>query len=127
MGLKITYLVDTGAAISVMDTRLLQHCLSRLKKWLIKIGKVVTATGQPLNVIGVYDVPISLCISKRTQTFSHPFLVADGLSTKAIIGADFLARFGASIDARTKKVTFQNGESHYLVTKEDCIIPPFTN
>ena len=101
-GIRVNWLADTGAGISVIDASLLpQGARARLKPIPLPPGfKVMGATGHEMSVIGKFPLEFRT----REHCFTHPVVVVKGLASKAILGMDFLNKFNASIDTRTREV-----------------------
>ena len=89
------FLLDSGAAVSVVRHAVLADC------WRNSIAKVETqntlaANGLPLEVIGQVTVPVSLGEFRAEQKFT----VVRNLTVDCILGADFLVEHGAVIDCK---------------------------
>ncbi len=104
--MNLTWLVDTGAALSVADRRVLSK-LDTTKLTRLPIPSSLQlqgATGHGFKLIALYVVPISV----KGKTFQQPVLFVDGLASGAILGMDFLRVAGAKIDASSGQVQFHH-------------------
>ena len=87
-GVPARFLVDTGVTASILNKniwdRLNQHNSHPLTEVTNK--KLVGVEGSPLKVLGVVHFHVVF----EQQQFNVDFLVADSLTTEAILGKDFL-------------------------------------
>ena len=95
-GQSIKALVDTGAAISVIDKEVLQDVYKdQLPKLQIDIlGDVKTASGEALPLLGMFMTPLDIANGSHSCTF----LVVQDLPYDALLGRDFLRENGAIIN-----------------------------
>ena len=90
---KLSYLIDTGAVISVLPPR---PC-DRLNA---SDGvKLQAASGSSIRTYGERSVQLDIGLAKG---FTWKFTIAD--VTKPIIGADFLRYFGRLVDVGRKRL-----------------------
>ena len=88
---KQTYfLLDSGAAISVICERILPTDTEIRNSAAAAVG----ATGTPLVVKG----HVKLSVSMGQLTVMHEFTVVQNLSVSCLLGADFLRRYSAIVD-----------------------------
>lgn len=90
---RIRFLIDTGASISILPNNIL-----RRKK--PTSYKIYAANGSPINTFGTEHVTINL---GTRRPYRWNFLVAD--VPNAIIGADFIAQYGLSVNLQRRKLT----------------------
>lgn len=96
---KLTFLIDTGADISVIPASVFKNLIQ--DQHLV----LTAANGSPIKTYGCKLITINLGLRRN---FIHTFIVAD--VTKPIIGADFLFKFGIIVDMKNK-----------------CLVDPKTN
>ena len=121
----ITCLVDTGAAVSVIDQMQLQHIFEYCKFINVKPPKIQAATGHLFKTLGVVLIPLKID-KKETK---HPFIVVDHLKSKIIIGDDFLDRNRADISYTERKITFRDKNSIEEIkvqNKQEIKISPYS-
>ena len=95
-GQSIKALVDTGAAISVIDKEVLQDVYKdQLPQLQIdNLGDVKTVSGEALPVLGMLTTPLDIA----KGSYSCTFLVVQDLPYDALLGRDFLRENGAIIN-----------------------------
>lgn len=102
---KVKLMIDTGASLSLIQTKLLEQLLRNttrqynLRKW--DRGELRIASGKPLKVRGLVDV----CVDVGPVTLGITMAVVDELSKSIIIGVDVLTRLHAHIDLREGRLT----------------------
>ena len=89
---KIEYLIDTGAARSLIPRRLVG---GRLRKSAFVMK---AANGSYIGTYGIKEYPINY----NTNRYSWKFLIADVFMP--IIGADFLSYFSLAVDVRNRRL-----------------------
>ena len=92
---QIEFLIDTGAAISVLPASVFAHKNSTPEK-----TKVTAANGTPINTYG--EVLLKVDIGLR-RNFHHVFVIAD--TQNAILGADFIAKNKLKIDLARRQLS----------------------
>ena len=97
-GQSIKALVDTGAAISVIEKEVLQEVY---KKQLLQLktdnlGDVKTVNGEALPVLGMFTTALDIA----NGSYSCIFLVDQDLPYDAVLGRDFLRENGAIINLK---------------------------
>ena len=104
-GVPARFLVDTGATASILNKniwdRLNQHNSHPLTEVTNK--KLVGVEGSPLKVLGVVHFHVVF----EQQQFNVDFLVADSLTTEAILGRDFLRDNHCVIDVGRNLIKFE--------------------
>ena len=97
-GQSIKALVDTGAAISVIDKEVLQDVYKdQLPQLQIdNLGDVKTVSGEALPVLGMFTTPLDIA----NGSYSCTFLVIQDLPYDALLGRDFLRENGAIINLK---------------------------
>jgi len=83
----VSFLVDTGAGVSHIRGDVWDKAVpSNYKKQLQTASGLLGVDGIPLQLRGSASVKISI----GNSTISHNFVIADKITTKAILGMDFL-------------------------------------
>ena len=97
-GQSIKALVDTGAAISVIDKEVLQDVYKEpLPQLQIEnLGDVKTVSGVALPVLGMFTTPLDIA----NGSYSCTFQVVQDLPYDAFLGRDFLRENGAVINLK---------------------------
>ena len=97
-GQSIEALVDTGAAISVIDKEVLQDVYKdqRPQLHIDNLGDVKTVSGEALPVLGMFTTPLDIA----NGSYSCTFLVVQDLPYDALLGRDFLRENGAIINLK---------------------------
>ncbi|EEY58175.1 uncharacterized protein PITG_00798 [Phytophthora infestans T30-4] len=96
-------LADTGATLSLVDSRVLKR-LGRSQETLEPYGgQVKSSSGHPLKIRGW----IGLSLRLGAVEVSLSVLVADKLHVDAILGVDALGAFGAVIDVAERRMTLK--------------------
>ena len=100
-GVQVACLLDTGCALSVINSKLLEK-LGLYGKPLLKCKVRIfkTANGQTFTAKGVICLPINI----KGRQFRVLFHVLDNLSHPVILGADFCRKHQVRIDFATSKV-----------------------
>ena len=102
-GVPTTFVVDTGASITVLDETLWEkthrgEC--SLEPWTGH--RLVGVEGTPLHICGVSNVELKFA----GETFHCPVLVARSLTSEAILGLDFLEANNCTLEMADRKLTF---------------------
>jgi len=100
------FLVDSGAAVSVVHTNLVKGCPITKQG-----GLAVGANGIPLDVVGKTVVTVTL----GNFTVNHTFTVVNNLTVDYLLGADFLERYAAVLDC---------GHNTLVVGRESKVVIP---
>eukprot|EP00644_Phytophthora_capsici_P010186 jgi/Phyca11/50231/gw1.41.289.1 len=96
-------LADTGATLSLVDSRVLKR-LGRSSKSLRPYeGLVKSSSGHPLRIHGW----IGLSLRLGTVEITLSVLVADRLHVDVILGVDVFSAFGAVIDVAERCLTLK--------------------
>ncbi|KAI9981124.1 hypothetical protein PInf_010547 [Phytophthora infestans] len=97
-------LADTGATLSLVDSRVLKR-LGRSQETLEPYGgQVKSSSGHPLKIRRW----IGLSLRLGTVEVSLSVLVADKLHVDVILGVDALGAFGAVIDVAERRMTLKD-------------------
>lgn len=95
-----SFLVDTGAAVTLINKTTWQHCLPpnqyKLEPWTGH--RLIGVESSPLQVLGQVSIPIEI----DSQVFNVAVVVVNGISETAILGLDFLADYQCHIDIETQ-------------------------
>ena len=97
-GQSIKALVDTGAAISVIDKEVLQEVYKEqlLQLQTDNLGDVKTLSGEALPVLGMFTSALDIA----NGSYSCTFIVVQNLPYDALIGRDLLRENGAIINLK---------------------------
>jgi len=83
--IPVSFLIDTGAGVSLLDTKVWDKTKSVAGKLIVAANyRLVRVDGIPLKDLWHYVLSIT------NAHFSHKFIVAEGLTTDAILWLDFL-------------------------------------
>ena len=105
-GIPAKFLVNTGASTLVLAKTIWDRLNQGNNNWPITAvpsKKLVGVEGSPLKVIGAVHLSIVL----EQQQFNVNFLVADSLTTEAILGRDFLGDNRCIIDFGKSLIKFE--------------------
>ena len=95
-GVSVSFLLDTGAAVTLLREDIWAEISTRthktLKPW--SAVKLVGAGGAPLAVHGCANIELEL----GSEKFSMDVVMVSPLTSDAILGVDFLSQQQASID-----------------------------
>ena len=128
-GQILNSLVDTGASLTVMSTRVWESSNLSKHGMLPEYNRtVVTASGAALEVKG--KTTVSLQIGE--ESYDADVIVAD-VENDLLIGLDFMRRHGCTVDVENNVLIIQGKKCdlncrgsigcHRVVAKEDEIIP----
>jgi len=107
-GKNIRWLIDTGAASTVMDYQLFLDTFGDRVSLTTATKTLRSATGHTLDLKGKFPAKFVL----QGRTIAHEVLVVNTLKSGAILGADFLTRHGAGIDMKTGSISFIEPVEH---------------
>ncbi len=102
-GTPVSFVLDTGATVSLFRKDTWDRTKSAgevLKPWTGK--RLVGVEGTALQVYGTAEVPVEFA----GETFQVRTIVADALTTEAILGLDFMEAHGCTLDTREKQLQF---------------------
>ena len=97
------FLVDTGAAVTLISTSTFTRChlsLPKMEQWTQQ--RLISVTGSPLNVKGQATIQLQI----KGHQFCVPMVVVDGLTEEAILGVDFLKKHHCIIDFENQCLRF---------------------
>ncbi|CAB3385818.1 Hypothetical predicted protein [Cloeon dipterum] len=105
LGEDVTFLVDSGAMVSLMSLALVQELRAAIVPFQHNVG---TANGAPMKVVGQVDV----FIDWGKKGFYHTFVVVDvvGVTFESLIGSDFMCEHQANLITSRKVLQFPWGE-----------------
>ena len=104
---QTSFLLDSGAAISVVHHKLLPSHTSIFGS----ATAAVSATGAPLNIAG----RATLAVSLGMFTVTHEFTVVRHLTVDSLLGADFLKRYKAVVDCGNSAFYLTNRNHQYTI------------
>lgn len=90
--------MDSGATISVVDTKQIKLTDSVIRKQNVKIH---TANGSILNVEGKMKINISF----QNIIFPLEFILVTNLAGPALLGTDFLSKYRVQLDFFNRSIT----------------------
>ena len=104
-GVNVTFLVDSGAAATLMRKDVWERVNSSNVKALSPWSErtLVGVEGTPLQVLGQTEIDLTL----SGRSFHAEILVVNSLTTEAILGLNFLEENSASIDLGSKRLVFK--------------------
>ncbi len=118
----MSWLFDTGAAITCMNSRSFNAAFGTQKPRKISNAQSCIATsGDEMNSIGVYEVDLWI----KGRKFTHPVNVITELNN--IIGIDFMHRNKLIYDVNMRQVKFANAKLNTICTTKQMIIPAMTS
>lgn len=103
-GVKTSFLIDTGAVVSLLQEdhwNRTHFKEAKLENWSEQ--QLVGVDGTPLQVLGSTQVNILL----SGRPFCQKMIIVRSLTTKAILGLDFLQMNQAVIDLERQHISFQ--------------------
>ena len=105
----VNLLIDTGATVSLVSTRFIQH-LNMWNKVVPTRTKITGLGGKLIPVPGEIRLPITLgkCYTEQV------FIVCDNLDNEFLIGMDLLNKIQAKIDLASKTIITPQGETTFL-------------
>lgn len=86
-GVKLDALVDTGAAVSIINS-----ATAAKNKWKIKPTRVqlVHAAGETLDCVGQLEAELELSINQKTLKVRYEFLIVNNLCAPILIGLELM-------------------------------------
>ena len=104
---ETSFLLDSGAAISVVHHKLLpSHIIISSPT-----TTAISATGAPLDIAGRATLSVSL----DAFTVTHEFTVVRHLTVDCLLGADFLKRYRAIVDCGNSVLHLTNRDHQYTI------------
>ena len=100
-GIRSEMMLDSGSAVSLVRQSLVTQLKKAVKLQPVPLLKLITASGEPLPVLGNITVPVQVGM----QEVQHDFVVADNLVAPIILGIDFLQRHRLTLDFGSTPVT----------------------
>jgi hypothetical protein len=115
----MSWLFDTGAAITCMNSRSFNVAFGNQKpKKIANAQSCVAASGDAMNSIGVYEVDLYIK--------GHPVNVIIELNDN-IIGIDFMHRNKLIYDVNTRQVKFADEKMNTICATKQITIPAMTS
>ena len=104
-GVPVDLLVDTGAAVTVMNSTVWDEVSRKQPTKTLQATQrgLIGVQGKPLDVRGVAELTIQLC----AEEFPTQVMVVDSLSSGAILGRDFLRVNNCLIDMEDNVLQFK--------------------
>jgi hypothetical protein len=118
-----SWLFDTGAAITCMNSRSFNAAFGNQKpKKRAKAQSCVTASGDAINSIGIYEIDLYI----KGQKFIHPVNVINELNDN-IISIDFMHCNKLIYDVNTRQVKFADEQMNTISATKQITIPAMTS
>jgi len=118
-----SWLFDTGAAITCMNSRSFNGAIGNQKlKKIANAQSCVAASGDAINSIGIYEIDLYI----KGQKFYHPVNVINELKNN-IIGIDFMHRNKLIYDVNTRQVKFADEKMNTICGTKQVTIPAMTS
>lgn len=97
----VSFLIDTGAGVSLLSKEVWGR-LNRTEEMLRPVvsQRIVRVDGIPIKIEGSVSVPVTI----GNATFNHDFIVANEITTEAILGLDFLEAKKCMLDLACGKL-----------------------
>ncbi len=119
----MSWLFDTGAAITCMNSRSFNAAFGTQKPRKISNAQsCVAASGDVMNSIGVYEVDLWI----KGRKFTHPVNVITELSDN-IIGINLMHRNKLIYDMNTRQVKFTDSKMNMICATKQITIPAMTS
>ena len=96
---EVDMMLDSGASISLIQEGIATK-LQGTKSFSPAKARVVSATGEPITVLGCVTFPVQV----GKVSVDHPLVVVKSLITPVILGIDFLQAHGLILDFTTTPV-----------------------
>ena len=97
-------LVDTGANISILKETIFRSLPAQFRRLQKSTVRVVSATGDALNVIGKAEIPLKI----GTQNIKQEFTVVGNLKQSCILGLDFLRKHKINLNLARNIMAFNH-------------------
>ena len=106
-GKPMEMMLDSGSAVSLVSLVLKEEAdklQDKLTNITIPQVRLVTASGEPLQIAGRVQASVRIC----QLNVIHQFLVVDKLVTPVILGLDFLQQHNLVLNFASRPVTINN-------------------
>ena len=110
-----TLLLDTGAAVTLLQGAVWQRIRTELKPW--SGTKLIGPDGTAIAVQGTTTVTIIV----GEGSFMADVVVVDGLIAEVLLGLDFLERHNCTIQAGERLLTLNNGKIVISLSGSDTV------
>ncbi len=118
-----SWLFDTGAAITCMNSQSFNTAFGTQKpKKIANSQSCVTASGDAMNSIGVYEVDLWI----KGQKFTHPVNIINELNNN-IIGIDFMHHNKLIYYVNTRQVKLADAKMNTICATKQMTIPAMTS
>ncbi len=118
-----SWLFDTRAAITCINSRSFNAAFGDQKpRKIVNAQSCVTASGDAMNSIGVYEVDLWI----KGQKFTHPVNIINELNNN-IIGIDFMHHNKLIYNVNTRQVKFANDKMNTICITKQITIPAMTS
>ena len=102
-GRPLEMMLDSGSAVSLIIKEVTDNLQDKLTNIPIPQVRLITASGEPLPIIGCVQAPVKIIHSQLEVT--HQLLVVDRLVTPVILGLDFLRQHNLVINFASRPMT----------------------
>jgi hypothetical protein len=119
-GNKLSALIDSGSAFSVLPLKFLHNLPFHIQKKFSKDIKTCcyTASGQKMRILGHITLPVQI----NDTRYNVKFRILPELSQDCIIGLDFLQAFNVKLDFSTNSMYIRLRTP--VLACKDIIVPP---
>ena len=104
--LPVEFMLDSGSSVSLVQSDVLANAQGIVKVGDVRPLKLVTASGDPLPILGCVHAPITLGELKLL----HEFVVVESLVAPVILGVDFLRGNSLVLDFTQSPVGVRRAE-----------------
>lgn len=114
-GVLMSFLVDTGSAVTILDEDIFDMLYGKIKpKQLKSVNKtLLCAKGESIPILGMSNFSFSLCDSDTI--FEQEMIVGKLEGNISILGVDFLKSYSGVINFRNESL--QVGKQYFLFHK----------
>ena len=106
-------LVDTGSAVTIVNKSFLELPKETELNQSVSTP-VVVANGQPLSILGVMPVSISIAGIK----YNHEAMITNDITHDCLLGTDFLIPHACTIDLKQHRLLIGNKSTELITTEQ---------